>query len=223
MKRRLAVIGLVVLAGCGGESPPPAGAPAAATADDPGRPISEAQALTLARLLQQNWQRRGATFTGELGVRGVRMALSGRVDFRSGRGTATLREPSAASRRYVWTRRAVYAQAGPGSDRYVVQAPNAEGDPVHSGIAMINLLSAETIDNTANLKDQGARFLRSEKLGNAEVDVYRYRADGATTYWVNRDDGLLHQLEAKFPDGDRLVLTLTAHKPVRVQLPSSRG
>ena len=68
------------------------------------------------------------------------------------------------ARRYVWTRHAVHAQSAPGSKRYVVQAPDAENDPVHSAIAFINLLSAETIDNTADIKDQGARFLRHDTL-----------------------------------------------------------
>jgi hypothetical protein len=217
---RLAVVAIVLLAwvaGCGGDDPPPR--PSPPPAGDEGRPVTDEQALVLARVLQQNWQRGGAAFTGEVEVNGVTIPMRGRVDFRSGRGTATLREPSAASRRYVWTRRAVYAQSAPGSRRYSAQPPDPDNDPVHSAIALINLLSAETIDNTANIKDQGARFLRSETLAGTPVDVYRYRANGNTTYWIDHEDGLLRQVQASFPDGGQLVVTLTSHENVRVALP----
>jgi hypothetical protein len=219
MKLRSSLAGLFIaaaLAGCGGgDAPPPPPPPA----QDDGRPVTDEQALVLARVLQLNWQQGGAAFTGEVEVRGVRIPMRGRVDFRSGRGTATLHEPSAASRRYVWTRRVVYAQSAPGSRRYTRQRPDPDGDPVHAAIALINLLSAETIDNTANIKDQGARFLRGETLAGAPVDVYTLRRNGATTYWVGRDDGLLRQVQARFPSGGRLVVQLTEHEAVRVALP----
>jgi hypothetical protein len=209
---------IFALAGCGGDDDdaPPEATPGAA---QEGRPVTDEQALVLARVLQLNWQRGGATFNGQVEVQGIPIPMQGRVDFRTGRGTATLREPNAATRRYVWTRRAVYAQSAPGSRKYSKQSPNPEADPVHSAIALINLLSAETIDNTANIKDQGARFLRSEELDGTPVDVYRYRASGNTTYWIGHDDGLLRQMEARFPDGGRLVVTLTGHEPVQVALP----
>jgi hypothetical protein len=225
MNGRLAMVAIALalfaLVGCGGgnDDPPPTPSPPPGNVEDEGRPITDEQAVVLARVLQQNWERGGAAFTGEVEVAGVAIPMRGRVDFRSGRGTATLREPSAASRRYVWTRRAVYAQAEPGSRRYEVQPPDAENDPVHAAIALINLLSAETIDNTANIKDQGARFLRSETLDGTPVDVYRLRPDGATTYWIGHDDGLLRQVQARFPNGGRVVVTLTSHEAVRVALP----
>jgi len=215
----LAVVLVAFVAGCGGGDEPPR--PSPPSAEDEGRPVTDEQALVLARVLQQNWQRGGAAFTGEVEVSGIPIPLTGRVDFRNGRGTATLREPSAASRRYVWTRRVVYAQSAPGSRRYTTQPPDPDNDPVHSAIALINLLSAETIDNTANIKDQGARFLRSETLEGTLVDVYTLRANGATTYWVGREDGLLRQVEAQFPDRGRLKLTLTSHEAVRVPLPQT--
>lgn len=218
----LAVVALAgpALSGCGGDdAQPPSGATAAATtARAEGRPVTDEQALALARVLQQNWQRGGARFTGSVVVQGAAIPMRGRVDFRSGRGTATLREPGAASRRYVWTRSVVYAQAEPGARRYATQRPDPDGDPVHAAIALINLLSAETIDNTANIQDQGARFLRGDRVGGTAVDVYRYRANGGATYAIGRDDGLLRRLDARLPSGE-LVVTLTSHEPVRVAVP----
>ncbi len=181
-----------------------------------GRPVTDEQALVLARLLQQNWQRGGASFTGTLPVQGETVAMRGRIDFRSGRGTATLTDPSGQTRRYFWTRDAVLAQAAPGAARYVRQAPDADGDPVHAGIKFLNLLSAETIDNTTNIRDQGARFTGSETLDGVPVDVYDY---GATRYWVARDGGLLRRVVGELTPDALLSVTLTGHRPVRVVLP----
>lgn len=211
-------------AGCGGSDDDGGDAGTGTTATTTastaqGRPVSDEQALVLARLLQQNWQRGGATFTGTVPVSGVDVDLDGRVDFRSGRGDATLTDPQGQTRRYVWTRRSVQAQEAPGARRYVEQAPDADGDPVHAAIAFLNLLSAETIDNTANIKDQDARFLGAEGLDGRAVDVYRYGLNGRTTYWVGHGDGLLRQAQATFPDDSVLTVRLTGHRPVRVRLP----
>lgn len=213
--------GAALLAGCGdsGGSGRIATTGASTTATTAGRPVTDEQALALARLLQQNWQRGGATFTGTFAIQGTEVAMRGRVDFRDGRGDATLTDPTGERRRYVWTRRVVLAQSAPGGSRYDRQAPDPDGDPVHATIRVINLLSAETIDNTTNIKDQDARLLRSETAGGTAVDVYRYGADGHTTYWVGHDNGLLRKIQARFPDGRVLTVTLTAHRPVRVTLP----
>jgi outer membrane lipoprotein-sorting protein len=210
--------GAVLLAGCG-DSSRTATTAASTTATTAGRPVTDEQALVLARLLQQNWQRGGATFAGTFPIQGTEVEMRGRVDFRDGRGAATLTDPTGERRRYVWTRSEVLAQSAPGASRYNRQAPDPDGDPVHATIRVINLLSAETIDNTTNIKDQDARLLRSETAGGTAVDVYRYGADGHTTYWVGHDDGLLRKIQARFPDGRVLTVTLTAHRPVRVKMP----
>jgi len=218
-------------AGCGGSSggDTTAGGGAAGTATAPGSakggdgtPVTDEQALVLARLLQLNWLRGGADVSGTLPVRGTEVVLDGKVDFRDGRGDVTLTDPTGQERRYVWTRRTVRAQAAPGSRRWVTQQPDPDRDPVHGAIRLINLLSAETIDNTTNIKDQDARHLRSETLDGERVDVYRYGPDGATTYWVGRD-GLLRQVEAVFPDGTVMTFALSNHRPVRVSVPGGAG
>lgn len=223
--RPLAVVlvaAAVALGGCGGSDRDADQATGTATTRQEGRPITDEQALALARVLQQNWQRGGATFTGSVDVHGVRIPLNGRVDFRNGRGVATLREPGAAARRYGWTRRAVYAQAAPGSRRYSRQPPDPDDDPVHAMIALVNLLAAETIDNTANIRDQGARHLGTGTIDGTPVDTYRYGVDGSTTYAIDREDGLLRRLDARHPVGE-IVVTLTSHRPVHVALPPDGG
>ena len=231
LRRRRGALALLACAtllgaGCGGSDDDgartvatSAATTAASGSTAAGRPVTDEQALVLARLLQQNWQHGGATFAGTTPIQGVEVELHGKVDFRTGRGDATLTDPQGQTRRYIWTRRAVYAQKAPGSRAYTVQRPDRDGDPVHAAIAFINLLSAETIDNTTNIKDQDARFLGSETLGGAAVDLYRYGASGNTRYWVDRRDGLLRQVEATFPNDEVLTVRLTAHRPVHVTLP----
>ncbi|MBB4664228.1 hypothetical protein [Conexibacter arvalis] len=219
----------LLAAGCGGSSGDGDGArtgegvATTATLAASGRPVTDEQALVLARVLQQNWQRGGATIAGSIPVHGATVVVEGRVDFRDGRGEMTLRDPQGQERRYAWTRESVRAQAEPGSRSYVAQAPDPDGDPVHAAIRFINLLSAETIDNTTNIKDQDARLLRHETLDDRAVDVYRYGADGNTTWWVDADDGLLAQVEAVFPDDSVLTIGLTDHGPVRIRLPRASG
>jgi hypothetical protein len=202
----------------------PGGEAAGATdaAGEDGTPVTDEQALVLARLLQLNWQRGGADVSGSLPVQGTEVVLEGKVDFRDGRGDATLVDPTGQERRYVWTRRAVFAQSAPGSEEWERQAPDPDGDPVHGAIRLLNLLSAETIDNTTNIKDQDARHLGEETVDGERVDVYRYGADGATTYWVGRD-GLLRQVEAVFPDDVVMTFALSDHRPVRVKVPGAGG
>lgn len=228
---------LLLLAGCGGSSnddattagggataTAPGGGSAGGTAEagDDGTPVTDEQALVLARLLQLNWLRGGADVSGTLPVQGTEVVLEGKVDFRDGRGDATLTDPTGQERRYLWTRRAVLAQAAPGSREWERQPPDPDGDPVHGAIRLLNLLSAETIDNTTNIKDQDARHLGTESLDGERVDVYRYGADGATTYWVGRD-GLLRQVEAVFPDDTVMTFALSDHRPVKVRVPGAGG
>jgi hypothetical protein len=218
----LAVAGCGDSSDSGGASTAATTATAAAAAAESGRPVSDEQALVLARMLQRNWQLGGARVSGTIPVHGATVELTGRVDFRAGRGELTLTDPQGQMRRYAWTRSVVLAQAAPGSREWVRQAPDPDRDAVHAAIRLLNLLSAETIDNTTNIKDQDARFLRRETLDGRAVDVYRYGADGATTYWVG-DDGLLRQIEAVFPDDSVMTFALADHRPVRVRLPRAGG
>lgn len=202
----IAVAALVALSGCGDARP----------SSQSGRVVSDAEALVLARVLERNWERGGAHLDGAVPLRGVDVALRGRVDFRSGRGTIVLSD-GGQPRRYYWTRDVVMAQAAPGSNRYLREPPRPRSDPVHFVLRFVNLLSAETIDNTTNIRDQGARFLRRATLGGRRVDVYRYGARGLIC-WIGRDDGLLWRVQADTPNG-RLDLTVRDHVPVRVTLP----
>lgn len=205
-------------AGCGADTEGPAAPTTVARA---GTPATDAQLLMLAHVLDRNRQRGGARFTARLDVHGKQAMATGRVDFRSGRGTATLRgaEPGGGPpRRFYWTRHAVLAQTAPSTARYARQPPDPQDDPVRAMIGFVNLLAAETIDNTTNLRDQQARLVGHTTIAGAPVDVYAYGRTASTTLWVQRDGGLLRRVRTdRVPGG--LTVDLQAHEPVTIALP----
>jgi hypothetical protein len=184
-------------------------------------PATDAQVLRLARVLASNFEHGGARFTAKLEVDGQPAVAAGRVNFRSGRGTALVSPADPAlgpPRRFFWTRRAALAQTAPGSRRYVREVPDKQGDPIHAMIAFINLLSAETIDNTANIRDQAPRFIGKTTIGRKPVEEFRYGRSGDTTLWILTDSGLLRRISTNRVTGG-LTVDLPSHEPVKIDLP----
>lgn len=215
MKRPAALLVMLVLAsGCGGS-------PGPAADSSGGRPVTDDQALVLAQLLERNRRLGGARFDATFQIDGQDARATGRVDFRNGRGTAIVRpvDPAGgAPRRFFWTRRAVLAQAAPGAPRYDRQAPDPDRDPIHHVFAFVNLLAAETIDNTANLRDQGVRFLSTDRVDGVAVDVYAL--GDATRFEVGHADGLLHGASIRGTLGP-VALDLRSHVPITVTVPEA--
>lgn len=219
-RRALALLAAGLLLAACGSSDDGGDARTATSRTTPGAPVSEAQALQLARTLEQNHARGGARFTATFAVEGHPVHASGRVDFRRGRGVVSVRADDAtlsAPRRFYWTRNAVFAQARPGGRTYERRTPDPAGDPVQAMIGFVHLLSAETIDNTANIRDQGARYLRRVTVGGRRYDLFRYGRSGAITLWV-APDGTLRRAATDRVDDD-IDVTLLTHEPVVVRLP----
>ena len=204
-----------LLAGCGGHQRQAHTVSATATA------ATNAQVLMLARVLESNFEHGGAQFTASFEVNGQPVLASGRVDFRSGRGTALVRpaDPSQGTpRRFFWTRTAVLAQTAPGGHRYVRQVPNELGNPVHAMIGFINLLSAETIDNTANISAAAPRFIGRTTIAGAPVDEFRYGRNGDIKLWIVTGSRLLRRISTTRVTGG-LTVGLINHVPVNIHLP----
>jgi hypothetical protein len=202
-----------LLAGCGGQHHQPHRTTTA------GRPATAAQILTLARVLESDFQHGGARFTANLQINGQPAQAAGRVDFRSGRRMAVVRpvDPGLSQpRQFFWTRTKVLAQAAPGSHRFEPEVPNEQGNPVHGMIGFINLLSAETIDNTANISAQSPLFLGHTTIAGAAVNEFRYGGD--TTLWILTGSGLLRQIYTSRVTGG-LTVDLLTHQPVKIHLP----
>jgi hypothetical protein len=224
--RRVALAALafavaVTAAACGADTEGPAAPTTVARA---GTPATDAQLLMLAHVLDRNRQRGGARFTARLDIDGRPAIATGRVDFRSGRGTATLRGAESGGgppRRFYWTRHAVLAQTTPGTAQYARQPPDPQDDPVHAMIGFVNLLAAETIDNTTNLRDQQARQIGHTTIAGTRVDIYTYGRTANTTLWVQRDGGLLRRVRTDRVPG-ALTVDLQTHQPITVTLPKRR-
>ena len=218
MSGRALVAGAVLLgallAGCGEQRQHPRSAAA-------GTPATDAQVLMLARVLESDLEHGGAQFTATFELEGQRALATGRVDFRSGRGTAVVRpaDPDLGPPRqfFCWD-----AEEGVGPGRAgeppgtSPEVPDAQHNPVHAMIKFINLLSAETIDNTANISAAGPRLMGRTSIAGDPVDEFRYRRD--TTLWILTGSGLLRRIRTSRVTGG-LTVDLLTHEPVKVELP----
>ena len=206
---------LAALAGCGGQDRQPQPQTGAA-----GKPATDAQVLMLARVLQSDFEHGGSQFTAAFQIDGQPALASGRVDFRSGRGNAVVRPANpdqGAEREFFWTRKKVLAQAAPGSRRYNPEAPDAQGNPVHAMVKFINLLSAETIDNTANITAAGPRLMGRTTIAGAPVEQFRY--GNGITLWIHTGSGLLRRIHTSRVNGG-ITVDLLTHEPVKIELPA---
>lgn len=78
--------------------------------------------------------------------------------------------------------------------------------------------SAEQRDNPQLVQQGTARFLRTDAIGGAPVDVYRYGA--RTTYWVRKSDSLLMRVEADLAVATgTTVIDLVDHRAIEMTGP----
>ncbi len=220
----LCALALAAAAGCGDGEAPAVTSPPAPAAAPAGTPVTDEQAVVLARLLQRNYEDGGARVTGDFPFsKTARVLVDGQMDWRKLRGTMRILEPgrpAGAARRYFWTRDVVLAQAAPGEERYRQATPDPERVPAHFLISSLALLSSENIDNVALIKDQGSRFLRRDALRGEPVDVYQYGSAGKNEYWVGVGDGRLRRVQLDLPKlGGTGTLDFTRRGRQAIELP----
>lgn len=194
------------------------------------RPVTDAEALVLARLLNRNFKDGGARFTGSVPFPdGTQIGVTGEINWRGPGGRVVFRNPKAtgpeATKEIYWTKRAVFEQAAPGARRFTRRAPNPGGSPFDFYIALLSRTSATTIDNIATIREQGATWVRADRIGDEPVDIFRYGGEGRSSYWVSRSGGLLRRLEVRIADLDERIATVdfTTRGPVRIALPAGSG
>lgn len=238
MRRPTAVVSIALalaaggLTACGGKGsgkdPAPstsaASAPTATPPGQEGKPVTEDQAVVLARLLLRNHDDGGAHVTGDFPfTKQARVLVDGQVDWRHLRGTMTVREPTASpdsARRYFWTKGEVLAQARPGSEQFQVSKPDPDNQPAHFLISALALLSAETLDNVALIRDQGSRYLGRKQLEGRPTDVYQYGTGGKNEYWVDASSGVLQRIVLDLPQlGGSGTLDFDQRGPKDIELP----
>lgn len=219
------------LTGCGGGDDAPTSTGSATTAQtapaDGTRPVTDQEALVLARVLNRNYRVGGGRFSGSGPFpQGARVRFTGQIDWRRLRGQITFTNPSAtgpsATKRLLWTKAVVYEQRAPGSLDFATRAPNPTGSPLDFYIALLARTSSPTIDNIAVIKEQGAIWVRSDTVGGRAVEVYRYGGDGRSIYWIS-DDGVLRRLEVRIANlGDQTAtIDFSDRRPVRIALPKA--
>ena len=215
-----------VLAGCGGSSSPGVSTGAARSTASPtvGRPITDEEALQLARVLNRNYEDGGAMFSGTLPFpRGTTVKVTGRIDWRHLRGQATFVDPVAKlSDRVYWTKTAVFEQTGPSgvaARTFNRHPPQPKTRVIDFYISALARTSSETIDNITTIKEQGTTFLRTDRLGVDAVNVFRYGSAGKARYWLDTS-GLLRRIELDLQSlSGTAVLSFFKRGPTVIALP----
>ena len=91
--------------------------------------------------------------------------------------------------------------------------------PVHAAIRLVSSLAAETVDNTAVLRDRGIRLLRRDEVDGVPVEVFRI-PDGQINYWVSVSDGRLRRIDADLTAlRGTATIVFSEPGPKRVRLP----
>lgn len=202
---------MTALAGCGGSG---SGEPASVAARAP----NEAQLARAAQALLLNHQDGGARVTGKIPLpEGGELSVDGAVDWARTRGRVRFAAPDGTTREYRWTARAVLAERPDG--RWTASQPGPMTHPVHAAIRLVSSLAAETVDNTAVLRDRGIRLLRLDDVDGTPVEVYRI-PDGQIDYWISPSDGHLLRIDADMVAlGGTATIVFSDPGPQRVPIP----
>jgi hypothetical protein len=223
------VVLLMMVAGCSAD----------ATVREPGSAVTEAEAETLSRLLQRNYQRGGADFvvTAPYGSEVV-LTMTGEVDFRRSQGRAQLvtsygddRPDDTAT--VLFSSDALWigdvpglgealAQTGVEGAAYLRRPLDAEGraDLVDVLVRVVLDLSRARADDPRAFRDgdwtwDGQRSIDS-RLSAVFADA------GGATVAVDAADDLLLQYTTPLPgEPFEVTVTLADHGPVSVALPGA--
>lgn len=191
-----------LLAGCTSSS-----APSAMTA-------AQADRLALARFTE--YQLGAGTIQAVVPISGQTFKISGRVDWRSHRGLATIAPTSAGApastvQLLEWTPdwlavRGTWNGSVPDSPPADGWTPREwqSGAELDTVLRLILDLAADRPENAQLLRQSGAAVLRRDTVGNDPVTVYQGPSsqDGTgshTRYWI-ADDGSLLRFEARVGD-----------------------
>jgi hypothetical protein len=193
---------LIVLTGCGSTPEP--------------RSLSTGEAERLALVRFTNFVQRSATFTAAVPSPGGKLFLTGRVDFTAHVAYAALRtegrtDPASAGL-LQWNLTTLAFHGGavadpvdpPPTTGWQVRELQRTGSELDGALRLLMNLASDRPDNAQLLEQSSARWLRTDTVDGAAVDVLegpqqagQPRADDARLrYWVD-GDGKVHRLEAR--------------------------
>jgi hypothetical protein len=204
-----------------------------------GKPLTLAQAETLAGVLTKNYDAGGAVFSVTVPYSPqTTYTLNGTIDYTKGVAQSTLSIVSnggkdKADSELLWTKQEVLEQL-PGLTEAVaangragvkfVSRPLTTSSPQDVVLNLLLGTASQQRENPALIQqgtEQGdSAFLRTDTLRNTPVDVYRFGKK--TTYWVGRDDGVLMRFEATLAIAPGVtVIDFLEHKAVSIPGPTT--
>ncbi|WP_020664802.1 hypothetical protein [Amycolatopsis benzoatilytica] len=204
MKRAWLLV-VLVLAGCGAPEP---------------RALSTSEAERLALVRFTNYTGKNARFTGSIPSSGGALRLTGRVDFVGHVGYAAMRTDGrndvTSAGLLQWNLSGLAFLSNPATapvdppptGDWQVRPFAKTGSELDGALRLLVNLAADRPDNALLLQQSSARWLRTDIIDGATVDVFEGpqqagrtpSADGARVrYWVDAD-GKLKRLEARLGD-----------------------
>ncbi len=201
-----------------------------------GSKLTERDAERLARMLYENHQGSGASFTASADYAGgAAVALDGEVDWTDGRGAFTATSTFADGRPQqrqdvIYTEDAVYteataqeanllAQQGRPGIRWIRRAPDVEGRPLDQVIDLIASLASPRPDNPRLLVQGDLTFDRQEQVEGSTADVF---TSPKGSYWLASDSGRLIRFQGTLPGfAGPVVVDLARRGPVDVTEPAA--
>jgi hypothetical protein len=169
--------------------------------------LTQAEALSLAQVLYQDYEEGGAHVSVTVPYSSsITATLTGDVDFKDHTGHLVVDtlvkgyQPEVQDVDY--TSNAVYEKGGPdvaqeiaasgrAGVQWVERSPDPAQRPIDTVIAIIVALASPQRDNPLLVQESNARWMARQRVDGVEVDVYRYNQ--AITYYVGVKDGLLYR------------------------------
>ena len=201
----LALAAAIALAapGCSGTTDGSPGASTGTTAVAE-RKLTEEQRVTFSRVLQRNFEGKGATIDVRIPSSAVSMRVE--MDWATTTGHGTIDNNGSPAEVY-WTDLEVLdgtvdglteemAKAGRPGVRFVSRQLDPTYSILDSVTSLLNALASETRENPVALQDQDLAYQGTRDLDGKAVDVYRFGR--RVTYLVEPDTGLLAGVDATF-------------------------
>lgn len=173
------------------------------------RPLTDEEAQRLAVVRLNNLQ--AGTVAVDVDIPGTG-SIDGWFDYRDGHGIVALRDASGQPAGLAaWVHETIaYAAAGgdplaPPPDGWDFGALTPSDSPMAAALAIISALVDDRAENYTLLQQEGAQWLRADRIGDVDVDVMLGPADSGAklTYWVD-DSGQLLRLEANLGGGQQV-------------------
>ena len=205
MKRVLVLVALLLLSACGAAEP---------------RALSTSEAERLALVRFTNYTGKNARFTGSIPSSAGALRLTGRLDFVGHLGYAAMRTDGrsdvSSAGLLQWNLSGLAFLSNPATapvdpppeGDWQVRPFAKTGSELDGALRLLVNLAADRPDNAQLLQQSSARWLRTDTVDGASVDVFEgpqqagkapSAEGGRVRYWVDAD-GKLKRLEARLGD-----------------------